>query len=198
LEGLKKSVERLTGLWRPSALSLSRLRRSVTPRKYRFRSDGKTPNSALPVLHYQGAVQFAEYDPAAVFEALFASNGWTNSWRDVFYGFTHFHSGTHEVLGIARGYARLQLGGTQGVIRLVKTGDVLVLPAGTGHKGVGASRDLLVVGAYPQNAGAYDEPRSSKRAHDEALRSIARVKAPAMDPLYGAKGPLKTAWRRAN
>ncbi len=46
----------------------------------------------------------AAYDPAAVFETLFAANGWTGSWRDSMYVWLHYHSNTHEVLGIARGW----------------------------------------------------------------------------------------------
>lgn len=195
LESLKKGIERVTGLWRPTHAQLRNIRRRVPPKLLKFASDGKTPNNpALPVIVYPGAVLFYAFDPAAVFEVLFASNGWTDSWRDGMYPYAHFHSATHEVLGIARGTVRARLGGTQGKDIDLEAGDVLVLPAGTGHKRIRASSDLLVVGAYPAG-GSYDEPRSGRRAHDEAREKIVAVPMPAKDPVYGARGPLRALWR---
>jgi uncharacterized protein YjlB len=52
-----------------------------------------------------------QYDPAAVFEVLFGKNKWGDSWRATMYGYNHFHTGTHECLGIARGKITAQFGG---------------------------------------------------------------------------------------
>jgi uncharacterized protein YjlB len=68
---------------------------------------------------------------------------------DGIYPFQHFHSTAHEVLGIVAGSAVVVLGGPSGRRFQVHRGDVLVLPAGTGHCNAGSSDDLLVVGAYP-------------------------------------------------
>ena len=46
-------------------------------------------------------------DPAAMFERLFETNGWGGSWRNGIYDYVHYHPRTHEVLGIARGRARV-------------------------------------------------------------------------------------------
>ena len=52
-----------------------------------------------------------------------------------------------------------------------------------------------MVGAYPEG-GRYDEPQPYEVDHAKAQRAIAKVGVPAADPVYGAKGPLKTLWRR--
>ena len=79
-------------------------------------------------------------------------------------------------------------------IRL-KAGDVVVLPAGTGHQALSASKDLVVVGAYPPQ-GKYDEYEGSPSEHGRAVRMIPKVALPRKDPVYGAKGPLKRLWAR--
>src|SRR5882757_405777 len=71
----------------------------------------------------------------------------------------------------------------------LKAGDVIVQPAGTGHQRLDASRDLLVVGAYPAGSD-YDECRANKADHDRAVPRIGKTRPPRSDPVYGAKGPL--------
>ncbi len=48
--------------------------------------------------------------PAAAFEDRFNQNRWNTRWRDGIYSYHYFHSTAHEVLGIARGKARVQSG----------------------------------------------------------------------------------------
>ncbi len=165
------------------------------PQLYRFEDDGKTPNNArLPLLLYCDALSTPrERDPAASYETLFAAHGWTDSWRNGIHSFLHFHARTHEVLGIARGEAQVQFGGDNGRVLTVKAGDVVVLPAGTGHRRLSASDDLMVVGAYP-SSGSYDQWRPGEISHGDVLERIAKVPLPAQDPVYGQEGPLTRLW----
>src|SRR5215469_660409 len=121
---------------RPDKEETIRLVHCREPRAIRFADDGETPNNPqLPLLLYRRAVNLPkEDDPAAVFENLFLIHGWRMAWRDGVYSFLHFHTRTHEVLGIARGNACVRFGGKRGQNITVKAGDVVVLPAGTGHR----------------------------------------------------------------
>jgi uncharacterized protein YjlB len=180
---------------RPDPAALQALVRKKKPMTVLFKDDGIVPNNPwLPLLVYRGAVNFRPgFDPAAVIDFLFETNGWQRSWRDTIYDFVHYHSQIHEVMGVARGSARIECGGITGRVLSVKAGDVVVLPAGTGHRLLESSRNFLVVGAYPEH-GAYDECTDTRDRPDAAKR-VAKVRKPAKDPVYGAKGPLVNTWR---
>jgi len=194
LEDAKALAEHVTGVSTPKPGALAALIRPSKPRTFRFRTDGETPNNRWPLLVYRAPVKLDDaYDPAAIFETLFARNGWKGAWRDSMYDWLHFHSNTHEVLGVARGWLRARFGGAKGRVVKLKAGDVVVLPAGTGHSRVRAGADLLIVGAYP-GARKYDECEP-KDADPKIRAAIKRVPRPRKDPVYGAKGPLSAAWR---
>lgn len=159
-----------------------------------FEDDGGIPNSRLPVLIYHRVEGAAD---ASACERLFASNGWEGAWRDGIYSFHHFHSTSHEVLGIVRGSASVTLGGPAGRTFEVRQGDVLVLPAGTGHFNAGSSGDLLVVGAYPDGM-SWDLRRGDLAEHDEVVSNIRRVPLPSADPVTGSHGELVDLWRAAS
>ena len=91
---------------------------------------------------------------------------------------------------------RVRLGGDKGEEVDLAAGDVVVLPAGTGHQNLMASEDLLVVGAYPP-FGEYDLCRGTKAEHEKALASIPLCPPPNFDPVYGKNGPLTKHWRDA-
>ena len=155
--------------------------------------NGWMPNNAhLPVLLYRGAIQAEGSDPAAQFEAQFERNGWPPQWRDGVYDFHHYHSTAHEVLGFAAGHATLMLGGENGHTLEVHSGDVVVLPTGTGHCKLKADSDFLVVGAYPPDQH-WDICRAAPS--EEAIARMLRLPFPASDPVAGAQGPLTTMWR---
>ncbi|HUA03466.1 MAG TPA: hypothetical protein VMB27_06145 [Solirubrobacteraceae bacterium] len=161
----------------------------MTVETHTFEDDGGIPNSPLPVLVYHDVL--GADAGAAAYEDLFAGNGWLGAWRNGIFPFHHFHSTAHEVLGIAGGSASVMLGGPQGRAFELGTGDVVVLPAGTGHRNLGSSADLVVVGAYP-NGMRWDLRRGDPAEHDEALANIARVPLPDQDPVGGA---LVELWR---
>jgi uncharacterized protein YjlB len=161
------------------------------PEPYQFDDDGGIPNSKLPVLVYHGVTEAS--NGAAACEELFAGNGWRGAWRDGIFPFHHFHSTAHEVLGVVSGSAHVMLGGPRGQLFEVGVGDVLVLPAGTGHCKQGDSGDLLVVGAYP-DAMSWDIRRGDPAEHDEVLENIRAVPLAGADPVGGPKGPLVELW----
>ena len=100
---------------------------------YHFADDGTVPNNPLPLVVYRGALPDCG-DRAAFCEAMFARNNWPNSWHNGIYSYHHYHSTAHEVLGIARGNARVRLGGENGRSVELQAGDVVVIPAGVAHK----------------------------------------------------------------
>lgn len=158
-----------------------------------FADDGDIPNSALPLIVYQGAIDPAGRDPAAAFEDLFRQNGWGGSWRNGIYPFHHYHSNVHEVLGIAAGTATVRFGGESGETLTVAAGDAVLIPAGVGHKRLAGSDDLLVVGAYPggQHADLFREGAEDKAA---IRRRVAAATRPTADPVGGAGGPMAAHW----
>jgi uncharacterized protein YjlB len=158
-----------------------------------FADDGRIPNSRLPVLLYRGVLNARSRDMAAAFEELFAAHDWHGAWRDGIYPFHHFHSTTHEVLGVARGWVEVRLGGEAGASLRLEAGDVVVIPAGVGHKHERSSASFLVVGAYPEGRD-WDVCRGEPGDRARALTNLAVVPLPTTDPVHGAAGPLRAAW----
>ncbi|WP_018238707.1 hypothetical protein [Ensifer sp. BR816] len=165
------------------------------PEIMRFPPSDWVPNHPrLPVLVYRQGLSTAERDAAAEFERRFAEAGWQGLWRNGVFSYQHYHIGAHEVLGIARGSARLLIGGPDGAVLEVGAGDCLILPAGTGHRNLGSSDGFLVVGGYPPGQTADIQ---TKAASTTDLQTIANLPLPATDPLHGADGPLPRLWKGA-
>src|SRR5262249_31393804 len=147
---------------------------------FHFRDDGRIPNHPRwPVLIYWGVVQLPQaFDPAAVLEDLFESNGWGDSWRNGIYDYLHYHSRIHEVLGIARGNAKVRLGGDRGRTLNLRAGDVVILPAGTGHQCLVASKDFL--GLEPvRHPASMTSGGLTPSSTNQALNRWRRSSAPA-------------------
>jgi uncharacterized protein YjlB len=157
-------------------------------RKIYFAKAADVPNSKLPVLLYRAVLAPHTAGKESKFRKRFRDARWTGIWTDTIYDYTHFHSNAHEVLGIAEGRVTLRLGGEDGSLFRLKAGDMLVLPAGVGHRRQGADDGLKVIGAYPHGQSHFDMKRRG--------RAIRRVSLPLTDPFYGEHGPLIKAWRR--
>lgn len=161
------------------------------PERIFLPEDAQMPNHPdLPVLFYRGVLAGdAAGDLAEAFEARFSASGWGGTWRNGIYRFHHFHPDAHEALGVARGHARVRLGGESGQDLAIEAGDLVVLPAGTGHKLVDSSPGFLVVGAYPPGQEDFETLREA--IPRDRLRAVAR---PMTDPVHGEGGPLVLLW----
>jgi len=156
---------------------------------------GGIPNHPRwPLLVYPSAVEIAGPDPAAAFEALFDRNQWPAAWRNGVYPFHHFHSNAHEALGVYSGEVTVQFGGDDGFVVTGRPGDVIVLPAGTGHKKLSSRGALGIVGAYP--AGQHPDMCTPLLSNlQRSAEAVAHVPLPRHDPVYGNSGPLFDHWK---
>lgn len=159
-----------------------------------FEDDGLVPNNILPFLVYQGAVTLDPKQPEETVENLFETNNWGGTWRNGVYDYLHYHATVHEVLGVARGHARVRFGGDHGQELDIKAGDVAILPAGTGHQCITASDDFCVIGAYPPGS-RMEITRPTPENHAKALKTIPNVARPPADPVTGKHGALMRLWR---
>jgi uncharacterized protein YjlB len=157
-----------------------------------FAATAAIPNNPrLPVIVYRGVLDAPGAEAVHDLEAIFGANGWPAQWRNGVSGYHHYHTLGHEALGCAAGTARVLLGGPDGREVELAAGDVLPLPAGTGHCRLAASDDLVIVGAYPPGQlgdMVRDAPTS------DMLDRIRELPVPASDPV-GADDGVTTRWR---
>lgn len=159
----------------------------------RFADDGHIPNSRLPLLIYPHAVPKQDADPETM-ERLLEKGGWPPRWRSTIFPYHHYHSTAHEVLAVASGEARVLMGGPKGDELTISAGDVIVIPAGVGHRRLASSPEFLVVGGYPPGED-WDLLRGLPGERPLADRNIEKVPMPKTDPVFGAGGPLLALWQ---
>ena len=159
----------------------------------RLQPNGNIPNNQhLPLLLYrQVFVQGEQLEKQ--FKELFKQNNWGGTWVNGVFDYHHYHSKSHEVLGVAGGSAILMLGGPDGHKVEVALGDVVVLPAGTGHCLISATAGFKVVGSYPKGQENYDIC-TEKDDLQEKLKNIEQTALPTTDPISGTNGPLMQRW----
>src|SRR2546421_5386944 len=151
-------------------------------------------NPSLPLLIYKKVFNLPTENAAGPIEKIFHENQWSNSWRDGIYDYHHYHSNTHEVLGVHSGHCIVQFGGEHGVTEELRTGDVVIIPAGVAHKKI-AGEHFKCVGAYPLGHDYnmhYGEPGEKQ----QTMAEISEVALPETDPVYGSGGPLKEYWEK--
>lgn len=166
---------------------------SFQPQLFFFADDGQFPNSPLPVLLYRGFTAAVEGPLDDWFEERLVANNWRGVWRDGILPYDHYHSTTHEVLCVYRGWVTVLLGGPQGEKFTLQPGDVAVLPAGVSHRALESSADYGVLGAYPEGR-SWDLLTGAPGERPAADQRIQQLPIPAQDPLYGTAGPLVSLW----
>ncbi|OCL14168.1 hypothetical protein AOQ84DRAFT_52938 [Glonium stellatum] len=152
------------------------------------------PNTSVlhkPLLIYHSV--FHSSTSASAIEAHLAATGVVvPQWRYTMYSTTHFHSTTHEVLCISRGKARLCFGGEDNPGRVeaeVTIGDVVVVPAGVGHRLIDdLEGGFEMVGSYPK--GCSWDMCYGKKGEEEKVEGLKSVKWFEKDPIYGDQGPV--------
>ena len=149
-------------------------------------------NPSLPLLIYKKVFDVSENKGAKLIENVFEKNKWSNCWRNGIYDYHHYHSNTHEVLGVYSGHCIVQFGGEHGVTEELRTGDLVVIPAGVTHKKI-AGEQFKCVGAYPNGVDYnihYGKPGEKEQTKNEILK----VPLPDLDPAFGGSGPIKLYW----
>ncbi|MFD1344518.1 cupin [Litorisediminicola beolgyonensis] len=159
--------------------------------EHRFAPSGGIPNHPeLPALVVADAFEYAS---SGDIQARFHANRWSGTWVWTVFDYHHFHPDAHEALGVVSGHATLHLGGPEGETVLVRAGDLLLLPAGTGKKRQVSSEDFQVVGAYPPGQADVTTLRGDDGG-DDIRDTIRAVPLPETDPL-GEDEALLARWR---
>jgi uncharacterized protein YjlB len=173
----------------PRALS------SLTVAKHLIPSHNLLPNTSIqhkPLLIYRATFPDDGATNASALESHFTSVGVVSpQWRYTMYTTSHFHSTTHEVLGIAHGKARLCFGGEDNPGKVeteVSRGDVVVIPAGVAHR---LLEDLEggfeMVGCYPK--GKSWDMCYGRKGEEGKVEGIKKLGWFERDPVYGDTGP---------
>ncbi|KAK8103293.1 hypothetical protein PG984_016439 [Apiospora sp. TS-2023a] len=174
---------------------------SLRVSQHQIPAHNRIPNTSIqhkPLLHYHSAFSSSgnakETDNiASAIESHLQSVGVVDpQWRYTMYSTTHFHSTAHELLCIARGGARLCFGGEENPGRVevsVRRGDVILVPAGVGHRLLEEEGEdgFEMVGSYPK--GCSWDMCYGKAGEEAKVEGIRRLGWLGRDPVYGDRGP---------
>jgi len=149
-----------------------------------------TPDSELPLIIYRGVYPQNNENLSSFYRKLFISNDWNGIWEDGIFTYQHYHETTDEVLGVAQGEATVEFGGEKGITTVINKGDVIIIPVNLRHRSVNASKEFIVIGAYP-NENKPDNQRGKPTSLANQKRTVA---LPGTDPVFGISGPLLQHW----
>jgi len=167
------------------------------PERYSIPDGGWCPNNpSRPLLIYRDTLEGSGEELAERFEQTFARNGWPPAWRYTIYDYPHFHSTTHEVIGVFRGEADVRFGDEKGFTARISAGDLVVIPAGVSHQRLWQTDDFQGVGAYPKGCDV-DEIRKESNPSSAAVTDRIRTLGIPPDPLQGGEGALGAAWKQS-
>lgn len=114
----------------------------------------------------------------------------TPQWEYTMFSETHFHSTTHEVLSIASGSAKCCFGGEKNEGRVepvLEAGDVVIVPAGVGHRLLKDHGGFQMVGSYP--TGKSWDMCYGREGEESKVKNIGDLGWFSKDPIYGDDGP---------
>ncbi|KAK6088904.1 hypothetical protein SCUP234_00108 [Seiridium cupressi] len=157
---------------------------SLRVSKHQIPAHQLIPNTSVqqkPLFHYHGI--FPHSISASAMESHLSSVGVVEpQWRT-----------SHEVLCISSGKATLCFGGEDNPGRVeleAQKGDMLVVPAGVGHRLLKeeGGEGFEMVGSYPK--GHNWDMCYGKKGEEAKVKSIERIPWFTKDPAYGDQGPV--------
>jgi uncharacterized protein YjlB len=166
---------------------------SLRVSRYQIPAHSGIPNTSIshrPLLIYHSAFPPSSSSASSI-ESHLASTGVVSPrWRYTMYSTTHFHSTSHEVLCVFSGRATLCFGHEDNPDRVqldAEAGDVMVLPAGVGHRLLDDHGGFQMIGSYPK--GCDWDMCYGKPGEEIKVQGIKDLPWFERDPIYGDEGP---------
>ena len=153
----------------------------MTTEEILTRDDGIIPNSKFPVLIHRGAFRFGRRDILEIRDIvrLHAKKfGWFYEWG-VMNEHIHYHSTSHEAHVVCCGSAAIEVGGPRvNAVFVVRTGDVIVIPAGVAHRILVKTDSFYISGLCPDGVLNWDINYAKKKARRADIANIAKLGRP--------------------
>lgn len=183
-----RSVYNMPG-FKPFLTPLAELRVS----SHQIPAHNRLPNTSIqqkPLLIYHSAFR-PHVSAPAVESHLCKVDVVTPQWRYTMYKTTHFHSTAHEILCVVSGKAKVCFGGEDNPARVeatVGTGDVMIIPAGVGHRLLeNLDGEFSMVGSYPK--GQSWDMCYGWEGEEHTVEAMKALPWFDRDPVYGEEGP---------
>lgn len=162
--------------------------------RHHIPAHGLIPNTSIqnkPLLIYQNAFSSPSISASQIESHLSSIGVVKPQWRYTMYSASHFHSTSHELLGISNGEARICFGhedNPKKVEEILRKGDVVIIPAGVAHRLLeDLTGEFEMVGAYP--VGCSWDMCYGKSGEEQKIEKIRSLSWFNKDPLYGDDGP---------